>query len=288
MDQELYNPRRKVTTIMITDIVAYGRLMGENEKLTLNNLNLRRLAFEHLVNAFGGRVFGSETTRFMAEFPDTANSLRCAINLQEAIRELNLELAEKLRMRLRIGLNLGDVTQQGSDLFGEGVDIAGRVGLLSDPGGICLANNVHEQVHRQLDLQYQLLGPQDIKDFDTPITTFKVLGHTAATSSEWHEFIRVFKINLGFRYQLLFILLLGLIAANKLSALINQSPFDYLIQITVIAIAAALGFYFYKKNRPPVTNKGPRIIIDSNLLESTLSLIRSKSFEKKIKKRYKS
>ena len=117
MDKNLYNPLRKVTTIMAADVVAYSRLMRENENVTLSNLKMRRFAFEHFVTTFGGRVFGTVGDSFMAEFPSALNSVRCAINLQEAIRNLNLELPEKQRMRLRIGLNLGDVIQQGSDLF---------------------------------------------------------------------------------------------------------------------------------------------------------------------------
>lgn len=282
MDKPLYNPLRKVTTIMAADVVAYSHLMRENENTTLRNLEIRRLAFEHFVTAFGGRVFGTVGDSFMAEFPSALNSVRCAINLQEAIRELNIELPEKQRMRLRIGLNLGDVIQQGSDLYGDGVNIAARIEPLSDPGGVCLAGNVYEQVHRKLDLHFHFLGAQKVKNIDIPITAFKVIGHTAAQSTGWSDFSRTIKINQGFRYQLLLTLVLALIAANKVTDLISNQNFSYLAQFIIIAIAAVLSFSFYKKIQAPVSSKAPEQILDKNLLDSSLTLIRSKGLDKEI------
>ena len=279
MDKQIYNPQRKVTTIMAADIVAYSRLMRENEDVTLNNLKIRRLAFEHFVNAFGGRVFGTVGDSFMAEFPSALNSVRCAINLQEAIRELNSDLPEKQGMRLRIGLNLGDVIQQGSDLFGDGVNIAARIEPLSDPGGVCLAGNVYEQVHRKLDLHYHFLGSQNVKNIDTPITAFKVLGHDAVSTSGWRDFKRALKINQGFRYQLVLILVLALIAANKITGLVSNQQYSYLLQFFIITAAAALSFSSYKKIQAPVSSNAPEQVIDKDLIESSLTLIKSKSLD---------
>lgn len=282
MDKPLYNPQRKVTTIMAADVVDYSRLMGENDNTTLRNLKIRRVAFEHFVKSFGGRVFGTVGDSFMAEFPSALNSVRCAINLQEAIRQLNIELPEKQRMRLRIGLNLGDVIQQGSDLFGDGVNIAARIEPLSDPGGVCLAGNVYEQVHRKLDLHYHFLGAQKVKNIDMPITAFKVLGHAAAQPSGLSDFIRAVRINQGFRYQLLLIVVLALIAANKITGLISSQAYSYIAQILIVTIAAVVSFTLYKKIQAPVSNKAPEQILDKNLLEISLILIRSKSLDKNI------
>ena len=279
MDKNLYNPLRKVTTIMAADVVAYSRLMRENETTALKNLKIRRFAFEHFVSAFGGRVFGTVGDSFMAEFPSALNSVRCAINLQEAIRNLNLDLPEKQRMRLRIGLNLGDVIQQGSDLFGDGVNIAGRIEPLSDPGGVCLAGNVYEQVHRKLDLHYHFLGSQKVKNIDIPITAFKILGHNAARTSGWRDFYRAIKINQGFRYQLILSLVLALIAANKISKLVSNPQYSLLAQFIIIAAAATISFFSYKKIQAPVSSKAPELVIENELLKSSLSLIASKSID---------
>lgn len=279
MDKNLYNPLRKVTTIMAADVVDYSRLMRENENVTLSNLKMRRFAFEHFVTTFGGRVFGTVGDSFMAEFPSALNSVRCAINLQEAIRNLNLELPEKQRMRLRIGLNLGDVIQQGSDLFGDGVNIAARIEPLSDPGGVCLAGNIYEQVHRKLDLHYHFLGSQKVKNIDIPITAFKILGHNAARSSGWRDFTRALKINPGLRYQLLFTLVLALIAADKISDLISDPQYSYLAQFVIISAAAVLSFFSYKKIQAPISNKAPVQVIENELLASSLSLILSKNID---------
>ncbi len=280
MDKPIYNPQRKVTTIMAADVVDYGRLMRENDNTTLRNLKTRRLAFEHFVQAYGGRVFGTVGDSFMAEFPSALNSVRCAINLQEAIRQLNIEIPEKQRMRLRIGLNLGDVIQQGTDLFGDGVNIAARIEPLSDPGGVCLAGNVYEQVHRKLDLHYHFLGSQKVKNIDIPITAFKVLGHSASKPSSWGDFSRALKINQGFRYQLVLILVLSLIAANKITGLVSNQNLSYLIQVIIVATAAILSFSLYKKIQAPVSNKTPEEILDADLLDSALILIKSKSLDK--------
>ena len=238
MDQQAYNPHRKVATILAADIVAYTRLMGEGEDSTLQALKLRRACFEHFVKEFGGRIFGTVGDSFMAEFPSVLNGVKCAVNLQEAIRILNEPLPEKQRMRIRIGLNLGDVIQQGPDLFGDGVNIAARLEQLSDPGGICVAGNVYEQVQRKLDLNYHFLGAQPVKNIGIPITAFKILGSESGTISRWQDFLGALKINQGFRYQLMLVVVLALVGINFLGNATQNAVLRSLVQLAIKTMSA--------------------------------------------------
>jgi len=277
VNKELYNPQRKVTTIMSASVVAYNRLRHENKELTLTNLKNCRSAFEYFVKAYGGRVFGSQDDIFMAEFPSTLNSVRCAMNLQKAISELNKEIPETQSMHLRIGLNLGDVVQQGSDLYGDGVNTAFRLKDFADSGGICLARNVHEQVHTKLNIDFNYIGPKDIKDSELKTDTFKILLKKDNTSSGWRDFTQAFKLNQAFRYQLLFILLFALVSANKVFEIFKNTNFNYLAQLAIIISAAILTFYCYKKTQTPISTLLLEDALNDGLIKSALSFIKSES-----------
>lgn len=276
MDNKAYNPQRKIATIMAADIVAYSRLMRDNEQTTLNTLKIRRATFEHFVQEFGGRTFGTVGDSFMAEFPSALNGVHCAVNLQEAIKILNAPLPEKQRMRMRIGLNLGDVIRQGTDLFGDGVNIAARIETLADPGGVCLAGNVYEQVHRKLDLQFHFLGSQQVKNIDLPIATFKILNEGTALSSKWTDFINALKINKGFRYQLLLILAVTGFTATYIPGLFNERWKDVISLTVLFGSSAILVLSLIKNILTPSAVDVSESILDKNLIDDALLTIKGK------------
>src|SRR5262249_51640101 len=138
--------QRKLAAILIADAVGFSRHMGENEEHTLLALNARRELIAHLVDKHRGRVFGGAADSVIAEFPSAVDALKTAIEVQEAISALNEEALDAGRMSFRIGINVGDVIVEQSNLFGDGVNVAERLQALAEPGCICISGSVHEQV----------------------------------------------------------------------------------------------------------------------------------------------
>ncbi|MBT8141561.1 MAG: tetratricopeptide repeat protein [Gammaproteobacteria bacterium] len=276
MNHAVYNPQRKIATIMAADIVSYSSLMRDNEENTLKELKLRRAIFEHLVSEFGGRSFGTVGDSFMAEFPSVLNAVHCAVNLQETMRRLNTDLPANKHMHIRVGLNLGDVIQQGADLYGDGVNIAARLEPLADPGGICIAGNVYEQVHRKLNLHYHFLGSQSVKNIDMPITAFKVQGTDSVNSSSWSDWLRTLRINHGFRYQSLLVIVMLLAILFFAQEFINDKA--VLIATSATAITGALIYIYsrFKKIRTPASNLSTLDVINSELIEETIKIVQTR------------
>jgi class 3 adenylate cyclase len=120
-------------------------------------------------------VFGGAGDSVIAEFASPVEAVRCAVDIQRELEAHNVDLPEDRRMRLRIGVNLGDVMVEGDNLLGDGVNIAARLETLADPGGISLARSVFDQVRKQLDLGYEYLGEHEVKNIAEPVQVYRVL-----------------------------------------------------------------------------------------------------------------
>jgi TolB-like protein/class 3 adenylate cyclase len=166
---------RRLAAILAADVVGYSRLMEADEEATARTLSSCREIVERLVVGHHGRVFGSAGDSFIAEFASPVEAVRCAVDIQREIETRIVELPEDRRMRLRIGVNLGDVMVEGDNLLGDGVNIAARLETLAEPGGISLARSVFDQVKKQLDLGYEYLGEHEVKNITEPIQVYRVL-----------------------------------------------------------------------------------------------------------------
>jgi adenylate cyclase len=167
--------QRRLTTIMAVDVVGYSRLMERDEAGTLTTLKARRKTLlEPLVAKYRGRIFKLTGDGVFTEFASTVNAVQCALDLQRDMATANAELPADRHILLRIGVNLGDVVVEGSDLYGDGVNIAARIEALADPGGICIAANVQEQVEQKLRLAATDLGPQKLKNIERAIRVYRV------------------------------------------------------------------------------------------------------------------
>lgn len=166
---------RRLATILAADVVGYSRLVGEDEEGTLRTLGDYRGVIDELVTEHRGRVFGSAGDSIVAEFASPVEAVRCAADIQREIDFLNSDQPEKKRMRFRIGINLGDVIVEGDNLLGDGVNVAARLEALSDAGGICLSRPVFDQVKRKLELGYEYLGEQTVKNIAEPVRVYRVL-----------------------------------------------------------------------------------------------------------------
>ncbi|MCZ6591250.1 MAG: adenylate/guanylate cyclase domain-containing protein, partial [Alphaproteobacteria bacterium] len=124
---------RRLAAILAADVVGYSRLMEADEEATARTLSTYREIIEGLVVSHHGRVFGSAGDSVVAEFASPVEAVRCAVAIQRELETQNVDLAEDRRMRLRIGVNLGDVMVEGDNLLGDGVNIAARLETLADP-----------------------------------------------------------------------------------------------------------------------------------------------------------
>jgi class 3 adenylate cyclase len=181
--------QRKLTTILAADVAGYSRLMAEAEEATLATFRGHRQVFEDLVAHHHGRVFNMAGDAILAEFPSAVEAVRCATEIQAALRTLNDKLAPKRRVEFRIGVNVGDVMVQGTDLLGDGVNVAARLQAAAEPGGICISGSVYDQIRNKLSLTFRPMGEQSFKNIPQPVRTFSIVGtdQAAVPVHGWHS-----------------------------------------------------------------------------------------------------
>jgi len=170
---------RRLTTVLAADVAGYSRLMGEDESGTLATLKKRQSeVFEPLFAKYGGRVVKLMGDGVLAEFASVVNAVQCAVELQAGMERSNSDMPAEQQMRLRIGINLGDVIVDSEDLFGDGVNLAARLEGLAEPGGICISQTVFQHVQRSLPLAYQDMGEQQVKNFAEPVRVYRIAAAT--------------------------------------------------------------------------------------------------------------
>jgi class 3 adenylate cyclase/TolB-like protein/tetratricopeptide (TPR) repeat protein len=173
---------RKLAAILSADVVGYSRLMADDEDATLRTLRDYREALVLLVEQHRGRVVDAPGDNLLAEFPSALDATTCAVEAQRVITARNSDTPSGRRMQYRIGLHLGDVMLDGERIHGDGVNIAARLEGLAEPGGICVSATVHEQVRHRLDLGYEDLGAQTVKNIPDPIRVYRVRPGGAAAA----------------------------------------------------------------------------------------------------------
>ena len=166
--------KRKLTAILSADVKGYSRLMGEDEKGTVRTLNAYRELMANLIQQHHGRVVDATGDNLMAEFASVVDAVECAVKIQQELKTRNAELPENRRMEFRIGINLGDVIEEGERIYGDGVNIAARIESLSEAGGICVSGTAFDHVRNKLDLGYEFLGEQTVKNIPLPVRVYKV------------------------------------------------------------------------------------------------------------------
>jgi adenylate cyclase len=167
--------RRKLAAILSADVKGYSRLMGEDEEGTIRTLNAYKEVLTGFIQKHQGRVVGTAGDSMLAEFASVVDAVRCAVGIQEELKDRNKELSEDRRMEFRIGVNLGDVVEDGEQILGDGVNIAARLESLSEAGGICISGTAYDQVENKLGLSYEYLGEQPVKNMAKPVRVYRVL-----------------------------------------------------------------------------------------------------------------
>ena len=172
--------KRKLTAILSADVKGYSRLMGEDEVGTIRTLNAYKEVMATFIQHHHGRVVDAPGDNLLAEFASVVDAVQCAVEIQKELKTRNAELPENRRMEFRIGVNLGDVVEDGQQILGDGVNIAARLESLSEPGGICISGTAFDQVRDKLELGYDYLGEQTVKNIILPIRVYKVLMESEA------------------------------------------------------------------------------------------------------------
>jgi adenylate cyclase len=173
--------QRKLAAILAADVVGYSRLMTEDEAGTLEALKARRKdVLEPLVAKRRGRIFKLMGDGVFIEFASAVNAVECAVDLQKGMADSNADAGQGLPLRLRVGINLGEVVVEEGDLYGDGVNLAMRLQELAEPGGICVSAKVHAEVARKLDLAYEDLGERALKNIAEPVRVYRIGAGRAA------------------------------------------------------------------------------------------------------------
>ena len=204
--------------------------MGEDEAATLTTLEAYKEVLFVLIKQHRGRVVASPGDNVLAEFASVVDAVQCGVAVQKEIETRNAELPESRRMQFRIGINLGDVIEEGDSIYGDGVNIAARLESLADPGGICVSKTAFEHIEAKLPFGYEFLGEQTVKNIAKPVGTYRVLMEPRVTVKAQAEA----KPKVGARRRPIFVALLG---------------------VLIVAVGAAVFWTFTRPPAPPPVEK---------------------------------
>jgi TolB-like protein/class 3 adenylate cyclase len=173
---------RRLAAILAADVAGYSRLMGADEEGTLERLRtLRRELLDPKIAEHRGRLVKTTGDGFLIEFGSVVDALRCAVDVQREMTGRNTGVPLDNRVEFRIGINVGDIVVEDGDIFGDGVNVAARLEALAEPGGICVPARVQEDAVGRLDLVFEDIGEQALKNITRPVRAYRVVA--AAGSS---------------------------------------------------------------------------------------------------------
>ncbi|MBI4766447.1 MAG: adenylate/guanylate cyclase domain-containing protein [Deltaproteobacteria bacterium] len=166
---------RKLAAILSADVQGYSRLMEADEEGTIRTLKACMEVISGSIQQHRGRLVATGGDSVLAEFASVVDAVRCAVGIQEELKERNKDIDENRRMEFRIGVNLGDVVEEGDTILGDGVNIAARVQSLAEAGGICITGTAYDQIKNKLAFVYEYVGEQTVKNIKEPVKIYRVL-----------------------------------------------------------------------------------------------------------------
>jgi adenylate cyclase len=149
--------------------------MADDEVATMQTLKDYRKNMTMCIEQHGGRVVDAVGDNLLAEFGSAVDAVHCAAEVQKELKAKNQELPEDKRLKFRIGINIGDVIQDGDRIFGDGVNVAARIEGIADPGGVCISRNAYDHVKDKLELGFEFIGEHEVKNIKEPVRVYKVL-----------------------------------------------------------------------------------------------------------------
>ena len=167
--------QRKLAAIMFTDMVGYSALTQKNETLALKLLEEHRRLLRPLFRQHDGSEIKTIGDAFLIEFTSALDAVHCAVEIQKVLAEHNASSRESVKIQIRIGLHLGDIVYRENDVLGDGVNVASRIEPLAKPGGICLSQQVYDQVHNKFTGRFVRLGAVDLKNIQAPLNIYRLV-----------------------------------------------------------------------------------------------------------------
>jgi adenylate cyclase len=167
--------KRKLSAILSADAKGYSRLMGEDELATVRTLEAYREMMAEVIRRYRGRVVDSPGDNVLAEFASVVDAVASAVDIQKGLKARNEDLPEHRRMAFRIGINLGDVIEEGERIYGDGVNVAARIEGLAEGGGICISGTAYDHVENKVAVDFEYLGEQSVKNIRKPVRVYRVL-----------------------------------------------------------------------------------------------------------------
>src|SRR5215467_5344898 len=165
---------RKLSAILAADVAGYSRLMHHDEETTHAELTAFLTdAVAPAIAEHGGRVVKNTGDGFLAEFPSAVEAVRAAVQFQTRIKDLTTDDAQDRLISFRVGINIGDVIVEPHDIFGDGVNIAARLEGIAEPGGTCISSSAYDQVRGKVDISFEDMGPQALKNIAEPIRVWR-------------------------------------------------------------------------------------------------------------------
>ena len=167
---------RRLAAILAADVAGYSRLIGADEGGTLERLRaLRRQLLDPKIAEHRGRLVKTTGDGLLIEFGSVVDALRCAVDVQREMTGRNTGMPPDNRIEFRIGINMGDIVVDDGDIFGDGVNVAARLEALAEPGGICVSARVQEDAAGKLDLVFEDIGEQQLKNIVRPVRVYRVV-----------------------------------------------------------------------------------------------------------------
>jgi adenylate cyclase len=174
---------RGLAAILAADVAGYSRLMGVDEVGTLAALKShRREVVDPAIAQHHGRIVKTTGDGMLVEFASAVDAVTCALTVQEKMADRNAERIEA-RIQFRVGINIGDITIDGDDIFGDGVNIAARLENIADPGGICMSDDAYRQIRGKVDMGLEDMGVQTLKNITEPIRVWRMKIRSEASAA---------------------------------------------------------------------------------------------------------
>jgi len=172
---------RRLAAVLAADVAGYSRLMGIDEEGTLAQLKTHRRALVDLkIKEHRGRIVKTTGDGMLVEFASVVDAVRCAVEVQLAMTERNVNVPPERRIEFRVGINIGDIIIDGDDIFGDGVNIAARLEALAEPGEIWVSRMVREQVRDKLAFAFDDMGEREVKNIARPIRVYRIAAKESA------------------------------------------------------------------------------------------------------------
>ena len=166
---------RRLAAILAADVAGYSRLIGADESGTLRALKaIRAELIDPTIAAHNGRLVKTTGDGLLVEFGSVVDALGCATEVQARMADRNANVPTEARIEFRIGINVGDIVVEDGDIFGDGVNVAARLEALATPGGICVSARVQEDAAGKLDLAFEDMGEQALKNIARPVRAYRV------------------------------------------------------------------------------------------------------------------